>query len=151
MIKNNKIVTLLVIILILCISAISYVALTYFFGTSESVYGDRLDNIEDYPLTDSDMEDIELVLEENDEITSSTIWLSGKIIYVSAEFTEEVSLEEAKKIAATSLDNYKEGYLDYYDLSFTVFSENFTLMGYKNSTNTSLVWNNNTDFETESE
>lgn len=149
--QNNKFVIIICTILLICIGAIGYVAATYFFGGSTSVYGDRLDDIDDYPFTDDDIEEIISIIEESEDVISSSIRLSGNIIYISTEFVEDVSLEEAKKTAATHLDNFEESLLEYYDLNYTVTSTEFTLMGYKNSISTSLVWNNNTSFEEESE
>lgn len=149
--KNNKIVVILCVILLICTIAIGYVALTYFFGGSSSAYGDRLDNIDDYPFTDDDMSDLEDSISEDERITSVSVRLSGKIIYISASFEEDISLSAAKKYAVATLDLIDEDLLNYYDLNYTVSSSEFTLMGYKNSVSTSIVWNNDTDFETESE
>lgn len=149
--KNNKLVIFIVIVLIICLGAICYVAATYFFGGSDSVYGDRLDEIDDYPFTEIDMEDIILVVEENEDVISASLRLSGKIIYMSTEFSEEIFLEEAKKYAATFIEYIDETLLEYYDVNYTVSTSEYTLMGYKNSINNSLVWNNNTSFDEESE
>lgn len=146
---NNKFVIIICVILIICLGAICYVAATYFFGGSDSVYGDRLDDIDDYPFSDSDMEEVISLIEESEEVSSASIRLSGKIIYVSVIYNEEIALEETKVLAATSLEYFDEDLLGYYDLNYTLSSDNFTLMGYKNSASTSIVWNNNTSYDEE--
>lgn len=149
--RNNKIVIILCIILLICLCTIGYVALTYFFGGSDSAYGSRLDGIEDYAFSSSDLTDIENLIEEDEKVLSASVEVIGKILHITVNFYDEAGLEEAKKIAASSLSFFEEDYLNYYDCNYIVTSESFTLMAYKNSTSTSLVWNNETEFDSESE
>lgn len=143
---HNKFVIIISIVLIACIGIVAYVCFDKFFGGNESTYGDRLVDIENY---DFDETDITLYFDEN--ALASSVRISGKIIYISIEFDEETSLNSAKKVATSSLEYIEEDLLGYYDINYTITSTQFTLMGYKNSTSSSIVWNNNTAFDEESE
>lgn len=138
-------------ILIVCFGTICYVVSTYFFGGSDSVYGDRLNGIEDFEYSDSDMNNFVKIVEENEEVLSVSTALIGKVIRVTTEFADTVSLEEAKKNAATYIEYIDPELLAYYDLNYTITSSEYILMGYKNSISLSIFWNNNTSFEVETE
>ena len=76
--QENSVLIVLGIILIACLVAISVVVVTYFVGDSSSKYGDRLEEIEDYPF-DSDMQDeIIAQIKENEIVEDVTMRVSGK-------------------------------------------------------------------------
>ncbi|MFI3260399.1 MAG: hypothetical protein R3Y13_01625 [bacterium] len=146
--RNNMIVILLTSIIFICLGLIGYVAITHFFGGSETVYGDRLDTTGDY---DFSVEEIEELINEDEDIVSSSVKIHGKVLYVTIHNDEGISLSSAKKKAKASLSFFEEELLNYYDCNYIIHGDEFTLMGYKNSESSSIVWNNNTKFEVESE
>ena len=154
--KNNVLIVL-GIILIICFIAILIVTFSYFFGGSESVYGDRLDEIENYPIEDDFISEYIANLENDDLINSVTFDTKGRIIYVIIDFVGDTSLVEAQSKAAASLEQFNENILSYYDIMFTLTcaetenSEGFTIMGARNVAGSGLVWNNNTPVESEEE
>lgn len=150
--KNNKFAIVLCTILLVCVCAIGYVAFTYFFGGSDSVYGDRLDGIEDYEITDSIEEELISSIESEEIVNTASLSVSGKIVYISINFVEDTSLTDAQKLAVTSLDLIDGDILSYYDLNYIIYYEtDSVLMGYKNASNSIIVWNNNTAYEVEEE
>lgn len=155
--EKNKVLILLGVILIICIIAIITVTISYFFGGSETVYGDRLDEIEDYPIEENFKKEYISSLEEDTLINSVTFDLKGRIIYVTIDFVGDTSLVEAQSKAAASLDQFTEKILSYYDIMFTLKceqtenSEGFTIMGARNIAGSGLIWNNNTPVESEEE
>ena len=154
---KNKVLIVLGIILIICFIAILIVTFSYFFGGSESVYGDRLDEIENYPIEDDFISEYIANLENDDLINSVTFDTKGRIIYVIIDFVGDTSLVEAQSKAAASLEQFNENILSYYDIMFTLTcaetenSEGFTIMGSRNVAGSGLVWNNNTPVESEEE
>ncbi len=155
--EKNKVLILLGVILIICIIAIITVTISYFFGGSETVYGDRLDEIEDYPIEENFKKEYISSLEEDTLINSVTFDLKGRIIYVTIDFVGDTSLVEAQSKAAASLDQFTEKILSYYDIMFTLKceqtenSEGFTITGARNIAGSGLIWNNNTPVESEEE
>ncbi len=154
---KNKVLIVLGIILIICFIAIIVVTVSYFFGGSESVYGDRLDGIEDHPIEDSFVSEYTTNLESDDMIESVEFDTKGRIIYITINFVGDTSLVEAQSKTAASLETFSEDLLSYYDINFTITSEatdnsdGFTLMGARNVAGSGLVWNNNTPVESEEE
>ena len=152
---KNKVFILLGAILVICLVAIIVVTFSFFLGGSKSVYGDRLDGIDKYPVKETMKSSYITSLEEEKSVSKVSMNVSGKIIYISIEFVSDTSLEEAKGLAATSLENISEDLQSFYDISFTLKceksenSEGFTILGAKNVAGSGLVWNNNTPLESE--
>ncbi len=156
--QENSVLFVLLFILIACLIAISVVVVTYFVGDSSSKYGDRLEGIEDYPFDEDMKNEIISKIKENEIVEDVTMRVSGKSIYVMITFVPETTLVEGQSIALSSLDYFSEETLSFYDLEYmieaeaTEETEGFQLIGAKNVSGTGgIVWNNNTEFETEEE
>lgn len=156
--QENSVLFVLLFILIACLVAISVVVVTYFVGDSSSKYGDRLEGIEDYPFDEDMQNEIISKIKENEIVEDVTMRVSGKSIYVMITFVPETTLVEGQSIALSSLDYFSEETLSFYDLEYmieaeaTEETEGFQIIGAKNVSGTGgIVWNNNTEFETEEE
>ena len=125
--KNNRVVFVLVIILIICFISIIGVTLTFFYAKDTSTYGNRLDNIEKYPVSN------EFKASYKDKMLEN----------------ENIDLEKAKSIISSSLTEFNEEILSYYDIQFILKSDNFTIMASKNVASEIISWNNNTPIEEE--
>lgn len=153
--RKNKVLIVLGIILIICFVAILIVTFSYFFGGSESVYGDRLENIEDYPIEDAWVDEYIASLESDPTVNYAKFDTKGRIIYIDIDFVGDTSLIEAESKAAASLEQFSEEILEFYDINFTLTctatenSEGFTIMGARNVAGSGLIWNNNTPIESE--
>ena len=79
--QKNRILVVLVAILIVCFITICTVVVTYFFGGSETVYGDRLKDIDKYPITDDFKKEYIANLEKDDKIEKVTFKTKGRVIY----------------------------------------------------------------------
>ena len=56
--NENRVLMVLAIIIIICLIVIVCVSLTYFYGSSESEYGDRLDGIDKVKITSKIKSDV---------------------------------------------------------------------------------------------
>lgn len=147
--NNNRVLFVLSITVILCIIIILGVMIKYFFGTSKSSYGDRLDDIASVPFQDEQKSTIKdtLTTEHTNDIS---IEVKGKIVYIIARFDESVSLDEAKKMASESVLKLEEKYRNLYDFNVTLVQEvtdintGYTMMGAKNASSENFAWSNNT-------
>ena len=154
---KNKVLIVLGIILIVCLVTIICVGVSFFFGGSETVYGDRLDDIENYPISEEFKSDYIASLLENEEVSDVTIDIKGRIVYVNIVFVGDTNLANAKSKAVTSLEKFSDELLSYYDINLTLTSkatensEGFTIMGARNVAGSGVVWNNNTPVESEEE
>ncbi len=153
--QNNRVLFVLFIILIICFVAIVTVAMSYFIGSEKSPYGNRLDNKVELPKNFE--KEIENTLNSDENIKESNVRVSIRTIYLSINFEGNITLEQAKEKAISSLELINDEILDYYDINYilskdkTEESEGFTIMGSRNSFGTGVVWNNNTPVVDEEE
>ncbi len=147
--ENNRILLVLGAIVLICFITMLIVCFNLFFGGTVSKYGDRLETIENLPLEEEDKNNIIAKLKENETVEDINIHTQGKIIYIRIKF-KNVTLEKAKEIAGTTLEQIKEEYQKNYDIHYTIVSDatentqGFTLMGAKNMNRSIIIWNNNT-------
>lgn len=147
--KQNRVLFMLIIVLIICFIAILCVALTFFYSKDVSNYGSRLKNIEDYPITETFQKEYKESLLENERVLKSNFLIKGRIVYITINFDDQISLDEAKSVATKTLDKFSEDLLAYYDLQFILKSDNFNIMGAKNSIVDHISWNNNLEIKNE--
>lgn len=153
--SKNKVLWVLLLILLACLIAIIIVCVTFFLGGSKTTYGDRLVDIDKYPITEEFKNDYETALESEESINSVDFDVKGRIIYVRLEFAGGSTLLEAQNKATASLEKFSEDILSYYDINFTLISkanetsEGFTIMGARNVGRSGIVWNNNTPVESD--
>ncbi len=147
---ENRVLFVLFIIVLVCMLIIAGVCMKYFFGSSKSSYGDRLDGIEEVAITE-DIKNHFLSSMQNDELIENvTIKNIGRVVYISLHFKSGTSLEEAKNKALASLMAFEQKYLDYYDFHYTLKGNtleagDFLIMGAKNAKGNGLNWTNNTE------
>lgn len=156
--QENSVLFVLLLILIACLIAIAIVVINYFVGSSSSKYGDRLEGVENYPISESVKSEFVSTLEEDELIQDVTIYLSGKTIYVTIVFDSKTTLVEAQSKALSSLELIDEELLTFYDVEYfiqrdaTEDSDGFQIMGTHNVGGTGgIVWNNNTPIKNEEE
>ena len=155
--EENRVLLVLGIILIICLVIVGVVSLTYFYGSSDNVYGNRLEETERVPLNSKLFNDIESELKSNESVETVTTNLKGKILYVNITFVEATEMETAKSIAETIIPLFNEDELEVYDIEFTISSLSttdfvgYTLMGARNATGSGEVVWNNYNIETEDE
>ena len=119
------------------------------YSKDTSTYGNRLDNIEKYPVSNEFKASYKDKMLENENIKSINFDIKGRIIYITINFDENIDLEKAKSIISSSLSEFNEEILSYYDIQFILQSDNFTIMASKNVASEIISWNNNTPIEEE--
>jgi len=156
--EENKTLFVLMIIAIVCIVISILLLFKYFyFGNGGSKYGDRLDGIENVTITSDKQESAISAIESNDIVSSATINITGKIIYIKIVFNENATLTEAQNVALKSLDNFSDEEKNFYDYQFTLKqeasdkTEGFLIMGAKNVNGSNLVWENNNSTSSDEE
>ncbi len=151
--QKNRILFVLFTILIICFIIIVCVTVKYFIGNHSSNYGDRLDEIKDVKISNDLKNDYQAFFDNDDSVKSVKINVTGKIIYISLNLSDGITLVEAQSKALQSLEVFSEKIQKVYDINFTLSqkgtdkSEGFTIMGAKNANRPNIVWNNNTPVE----
>lgn len=149
--KENRVFSILMGIVLLCVIIILFVVLKYFvFGNGKDVYGDRLKDVEKYEISDTLKKDVVSKLENDDTIKNAKVEVSVRTIYITITFNSGIDIIEAEGKAVNALENFSEDELGYYDIEFILTSESsddyegFNIMGAKNVNGSNIVWNNNT-------
>ena len=145
--QDNKVLWVLLGILVICFLAIGILFYRYFYaGTSSSKYGERLDGIENYPLSKTLEKDIQDLYKDNTEIDKVTVTNEGKIVYITINFTKSIKVTTAEDLAIKSLDKVGEKNLTYYDVQYiltysgTEENTNFPVFGSKSASSLKVVW-----------
>lgn len=148
--QEHRIFTILMAVVLVCIVLIMTVLIQCFYiGNGTDKYGNRLDGIENYKISESRQKDFENNTSNNDKVESTDITVTGKIIYITMQINPGVSLIEAESIALKSLEEFSEEEQSFYDFNITLkqnstdTSDGFIISGSKNKNGSGLVWNNN--------
>ena len=110
--KNNRVVFVLVIILIICFVAICSVALTFFYSKDTNEYGNRLDGIEKHQISSEFKSSYKEKILESENVksvdfnitapeTGDFSFLQSVEVYISAEGLNQVLLASKKNITNT--------------------------------------------------
>lgn len=150
--QNNRVFVILMSIVLICIIVMAICLISYFYGSKDSsVYGERLDGIDEVKIEESRLSELETELDTSPLIDSSKIIVTGKIIYVKMNFVATAPLVEAQGKALELLGKFSDEEKKFYDFHFTLEQKKnetgngFIISGAKNVNGTNLVWNNNNE------
>ena len=148
--QEHRIFTILMAVVLVCMVLIITVLIQCFYvGNGSDKYGNRLEGIEKYKISESRQKDFENNIANNDKVKSVDIKVTGKIIYITMQINEGVELVEAQSIAQKSLESFSEKEQSFYDFNITLKqnstdkSDGFIISGAKNKNGSGLTWNNN--------
>lgn len=148
--KEHRVFTILMSIVIVCIILIITVLVQiFYFGNGSDKYGNRLEDIENYPISEARQSDYENNIVNTKKVKKCELKITGRIIYITMQFEENVDLEDAKNLALKSLETFSDEEKAYYDFNFTLKKntsdkvEGFLISGARNKNGTGLLWNNN--------
>ena len=143
-IKKNKLTVFIIVIFVLVVIVGAYLY-NIFFGSGKESYRNRLDRIQEIEITDNKYDEIKTSLQENEGVTSVTTRLQGKIVNVTITVANDVTKDNAKKIANGILEYLDEDQLMFYDIQVFVKKENeelndFPIIGYKQNNEEGFTW-----------
>ena len=149
--RENKVLLVLAVILLICFVLIGYVLFKYFYvGYNLDKYGDRLDGIESHPIHNSLKTEISDIYKDT-KMSLKSLKTSGRIIYVTYSLSEVIKVDDAKNLVLKSLEKFTDDEKGYYDIQFIVECDSeassektfYPIMGYKNSSSFEVVWTRN--------
>ena len=117
LISRHKVLAIICLITIVIIAILSYVFSSVLINGNNK-YGNRLDGIEEVEISDERISGLEEELEGRDEVSSASVRIQGKIIYINIVFNNDVSLDTAKDIANGTLDSFEDDEESFYDFGF---------------------------------
>jgi len=122
------------------------------FGSSNSTYGERLNNL--IKLDSSISQKLTTEIKELDEVVDVSLRVQGKIIYITIEYQQGTKASKAKEIATKTLDYYDEEIKNYYDFGYFLIENiseetksdeeddvsGFVIAGTKHPDNDTISW-----------
>ena len=161
--RENRVLFVLTVILIVCLIMITIVGVRYFFGSSKDKYGERLEKSKKVGFSDKRANELGKKIAEDEQIEKCNVTLKGNTIYIDIKFAQGISLDDAKAKAEATLGEISEKEAKVYDISYTLYQDKvepsegnegnpgFTTMGARNVSGYGLKWINNTPFTDEEE
>lgn len=105
---------------------------------SNNKYGDRLDGIENHKISSSTVNDIESAIKENQMVSDVEYHNEGRILNFIITVSNEMSVDDAKKLGDVILDKISNDDKEYYDIQVLIDTEdeneNYPIAGYKHKT-----------------
>jgi len=138
-----------IIVLIVMVLAALAVKNLVFPNDSLSLYGNRLEGIEDVQISDKRFKELTDKLKGNDKVVSVSHDISGRIINFIIDVKKDTDLITAKSLGDEIIKAFNEKELAFYDLQLFLTcsedkeSELYPTIGYKHKTSVSFKWNTN--------
>ena len=158
---KNKTFVIFLVLFVVFIAILLFLRGIFFPGHGSN-YGNRLDGINKISFTKKDQSKVVDFVKADEKVTSAKMNIHGKIINVIFNVNKDVSIEDARAIAASSLNNFSDKVKKFYDIQFiitktdeegeevktqkedgteeTEIRKAFPIMGYKNSNKDNIVW-----------
>lgn len=144
LILKHKGISIVIILALVLFIVMLILFISMFFGGSSSKYGNRLEGIEEVKIASDRLDGLDVKLEEKEEVEESSSRIQGKIVYINIDFIKDCSVEKAKEIASSALEEFSEKEIAYYDFSFFLVQNNeeegFVITGNKHPKVDSVGW-----------
>ena len=119
-------------------------------------YGDRLKNLDKYPISDEVYQKIEEALTKGGNVTKVDHRIQGKTLNYYITFADKVTVKDAKSLGESIIKYFDEDTLGYYSIQIYLLKENeklnnFPIIGMKHPESKSVSWTKDREIVTESE
>lgn len=144
-IKKHKILCIILGIVIVLLIAGIVIFLKLSPDSGKDSYGNRLAGIENYPISQERVQNMQAEALQTEGIQSLNYILNGRRIDLIVKVNSDMSKENAKQYANKTLEYFSEEEKAYYD--FQIFfqtdgeSEIYPIIGAKHKTSSAYIWN----------
>lgn len=109
---------------------------------AKSVYGNRLNGIENVEITSAKQNTIIKNIKVNSVISDAKIQIKGKIINILITVTSDFSIDSSKELFNKILSEFSDKEIAFYDFQFFSSNDNlkYKLIGYKNKTTEEIIY-----------
>lgn len=145
--KNKWVIVPITAFIVVMVFAIIGIVNLVIPKSSKNLYGNRLDNIEQYPIGDESVSKVKEELMNTGKVTNVSYDLKGKLINFVITVNDDVDRVTGESLTSKILSGFDDNIKSFYD--FQVFikteseSEIFPIIGYKHVTSVNFVWTNN--------
>ena len=116
--KNSKYFPIFIIFCTLVIIIILLIIKSLIVGATVSTYGNRLKGIKNVPF--SNKSEITKNISSNEKVDDANIVVKGKLITIIFNVSDDVSVDDAKNIASSSLEKFSKKVKNFYDIQVLI-------------------------------
>lgn len=143
--KNNMFTIFVIIVFIIGMFALSYLKKLYWDNNDQAAYGDRTEGIENYIISDKEIEELESKIESDEDVISAEYDLEGRIINLMIKVENVLSVSDAKIMGNEMLKYFTDNQLSYYAIQIYYVKEDtslndFPIIGYKHYSSSDISW-----------
>ena len=142
--KHKGLIICLGVLLILGIAACIGIKKLVFPDDNKSKYGNRLDGIENVPISDETKNEMKESFLKNENVIDFNYNLTGKIIKITIKVKKETKQDDAKILGDIILKNLSDDQKKFYDIEYSVVCEEdndlYPIMGSKHRTSETFSW-----------
>lgn len=144
-IKKHRYTCVLVLVFILLVILGLKVKELLIPDEGKASYGERLKNIEKYPLTDEMYAKVDEEYKANKKVVKIEHRLQGKVLNYFITVDNDLSIKDAKAIGEKLITLFDEDTLSYYSIQIYLIKEdeaqnNFPIIGMKNPLSKNVSW-----------
>lgn len=123
-IKKHKLTAFVILVYIIVIAFLYFIYKLFIGSSGLPVYGDRLDGIENVPITKEQINQISEEISKSDFVLKVTKpYLKGKILKVVVTVTDNADLNASKELAPKVLGFLDDDQKAFYDIEFFIKKE----------------------------
>ena len=123
-IKKHKLTSFVILVYIIVIAFLYFIYKLFIGSSGLPVYGDRLDGIENVPISDEQINKISEEISKSDFVLKVTKpYLKGKILKVVVTVTDNADLAASKELAPKVLSILDDDQKAFYDVEFFIKKE----------------------------
>lgn len=141
-IARHKFLFLLCLLAFIVCVILFYIFFSLFIGGNDP-YGDRLKGINSVKISTKLKNEVHESLDAIENVSSSSVRVQGRIIYIHINVKENVGSDRAKELANEALGKFSDEQKKYYDFGFFLIQERengFIITGTKNANSDKIVW-----------
>ena len=143
-IKKNKkkIVTVLIVLFVLLVIYSIFLMMP---NGAKSLYGDRLDGINDVKISQDDLNKVVKKIEKESGIVKAKSNIKGRLINFEISLENDVATSITDTIEPIILKEFSKEEKEFYDFQIFIDGdlEEYPIIGYKHKTADKFVWTNN--------
>lgn len=144
-IKRNKILVGLILIAIIIMASILIIIFSNLSLGGNNKYGNRLDNIEEHPITSEMITDIKTEISSFEKVEDISYHLEGKLMNFIITVEDSLIEDDAKNYGNRIIETLSNEIKTYYDVQVLIDSTDeesttYPIIGYKHKTSDMLVW-----------
>lgn len=117
-IKNNKGLSIIIGLGLILFIFILVIFIQLLVGGSTNKYGNRLDGIEKVEIKREDENNVKKKIEDSGLAEEADIRIQGKIVYTTIVLKGDTTVDKAKELASSTIEEYSEEQRGFYDFSF---------------------------------